>query len=155
MILSYIIMAKFVEMDRKVTFKDQIEEKIDGQVILINKFNVKPDKVEQFLKDWAEDASRFKQQPGFISTQLHKGIGKSSVFINYAVWESIEQYKEAINKLVFSSETQSGLLKYDDDSLVISPHLFKKLLLLEYVNISTRNFSFEFYQSELIARLGI
>jgi hypothetical protein len=45
-------MAKFVEMDRKVTFKDQIEEKIDGQVILINKFNVKPDKVEQFLKDW-------------------------------------------------------------------------------------------------------
>ncbi len=148
-------MAKFVEMDRKVTFKDQIEEKIDGQVILINKFNVKPDKVEQFLKDWAEDASRFKQQPGFISTQLHKGIGKSSVFINYAVWESIEQYKEAINKLVFSSETQSGLLKYDDDSLVISPHLFKKLLLLEYVNISTRNFSFEFYQSELIARLGI
>ena len=61
-------MAKFVEMDRKVTFKDQIEEKIDGQVILINKFNVKPDKVEQFLKDWAEDASRFKQQHGFIST---------------------------------------------------------------------------------------
>jgi heme-degrading monooxygenase HmoA len=120
-------MAKFVEMDRKVTFKDQIEEKIDGQVILINKFNVKPDKVEQFLKDWTEDASRFKQQPGFISTQLHKGIGKSSVFINYAVWESIEQYKEAINKLVFSSETQSGLLKYDDDSLVISPHLFKKV----------------------------
>ena len=120
-------MAKFVEMDRKITFKDQIEEKIDGQVILINKFNVKPDKVEQFLKDWAEDASRFKQHPGFISTQLHKGIGKSSVFINYAVWESIEQYKEAINKLVFSSETQSGLLKYDDDSLVISPHLFKKV----------------------------
>jgi quinol monooxygenase YgiN len=80
-------MAKFVEMDDIVKFKDQIEQKeIDGQVILINKFNVEPDKVEQFLKDWAEDASRFKQQLGFISAQLHKGIGKSSVFINYAVW---------------------------------------------------------------------
>ena len=67
-------MAKFVEMDEKVTFKVQIEEKIDGQVILINKFNVNPDKVEQFLKDWAEDANRFKQQPGFISAQLHKGM---------------------------------------------------------------------------------
>src|SRR5215211_4257981 len=122
-------MAKFVEMDDIVKFKEQIEEKeIDGQVILINKFNVKPDKVEQFLKDWGEDAINFKKQPGFISAQLHKGIGKSSVFINYAVWESLEHYKEAINKLLFSSETNnSPLLKYDDSSLVISPHLFRKI----------------------------
>jgi hypothetical protein len=57
---------------------------------------------------------------------MHKGIGKSSVFINYAVWESIEHYKEAFNKILFSSETQSSLLKYDD-SLVLSPHLFNKV----------------------------
>lgn len=120
-------MTKFVEMDDRVKFKDQIEEKILGSVILINKFNVKPNKVEQFLKDWAEDAARFKQQPGFISTQLHRGIGKSSVFINYAVWESMEHYKKAINKLVFSPESQSPLLKYGDKSLVISPHLFTKV----------------------------
>ncbi|HEX6294261.1 MAG TPA: antibiotic biosynthesis monooxygenase family protein [Nitrososphaeraceae archaeon] len=120
-------MAKFVEMDDRVKFKDQIEEKILGSVILINKFNVKPNKVEQFLKDWAEDAARFKQQPGFISTQLHRGIGKSCVFINYAVWESMEHYKKAINKLVFSPESQSPLLKYGDKSLVISPHLFTKV----------------------------
>ena len=120
-------MAKFVEMDDRVKFKDQIEEKILGSVILINKFNVKPNKVEQFLKDWAEDAARFKQEPGFISTQLHRGIGKSCVFINYAVWESMEHYKKAINKLVFSPESQSPLLKYGDKSLVISPHLFTKV----------------------------
>ena len=56
-------MAKFVEMDEKVNFKDQIEEKIEGSVILINKFNVESDKAEQFLKDWREDATNFKQQP--------------------------------------------------------------------------------------------
>ena len=124
-------MAKFVEMDDIVTFKEQTEEKeIDGQVILINKFNVKPDKVEQFLNDWGEDAINFKKQPGFISAQLHKGIGKSSVFINYAVWESLEHYKSVINKRLFSSESQSPLLKYNDDSLVISPHLFKKVAIL-------------------------
>jgi hypothetical protein len=44
-------MAKFVEMDDKVKFKDQIEEKIKSSVILINKFNVKPNKIEQFFKD--------------------------------------------------------------------------------------------------------
>ena len=120
-------MTKFVEMDNRVKFKDQIEEKIDGSVILINKFNVEPGKVEQFLKDWGEDATNFKQQPGFISTQLHRGIGKSSVFINYAVWESIEHYKKAIKKILFSSKSQSPLLKYDDESLVLSPHLFKKV----------------------------
>ena len=122
-------MAKFVEMDERVKFKEQIEEKgIDGQVILINKFNVDPDKTEQFVKDWGEDAINFKKQPGFISAQLHKGIGKSSIFINYAIWESLEHYKEAINKLLFSSETHtSPLLKYDDSSLVMSPHLFKKV----------------------------
>jgi heme-degrading monooxygenase HmoA len=122
-------MAKFVEMDERVKFKDQIEEKIDGSVILINKFNVAQGKVEQFLKDWGEDATNFKQQPGFISTQLHKGIGKSSVFINYAVWESMEHYKKAINKILFRSKSRSPLLKYDDESLVISPHLFKKVAI--------------------------
>jgi quinol monooxygenase YgiN len=122
-------MAKFVEMDDKVKFKDQIEEKIMGSVILINKFNVGQGKVEQFLKDWGEDATNFKQQPGFISAQLHKGIGKSSVFINYAVWESMEHYKKAINKMLFRSKSRSPLLKYDDESLVLSPHLFKKIAI--------------------------
>ena len=96
-------MAKFVEMDERVKFKEQIEEKeIDGQVILKNKFNVDPDKTEQFVKDWGEDAINFKKQSGFISAQLHKGIGKSNVFINYAIWESLEHYKEAINKLLIT-----------------------------------------------------
>ena len=120
-------MAKLIEMYDRITIKDQLEEEIDGQVILINKFNVNPDKVEQFLQDWKEDANRFIQQPGFVSAQLHKGIGKSSVFINYAVWDSIENFKNAINKLILNPQTQSPLLKYDDDSLVISPHLFKKV----------------------------
>jgi quinol monooxygenase YgiN len=125
-------MTKFVEMDDRVKFKEQIGEEnkeivVDGQVILINKFNVNPDKVEQFVKDWGKDATKFKQQPGFISVQLHKGIGKSSVFIVYAVWESIEHYKEAVNKLVYNPESQPRLLKYDDNSLVMSPHLFKKI----------------------------
>ena len=59
---------------------------------------------------------------------MHKGIGKSSVFLNYAVWESLEHYQKAVNKrLVFSSEPLSPLMKYDDDTLIMSPHLFKKV----------------------------
>ena len=80
-------MAKFVEMDEKVTLAKQLEENV-SPVILINKFNVKPEEADQFLKAWADDAAYFKSQPGFISAQLHRGIGGSGVFVNYAVWES-------------------------------------------------------------------
>lgn len=120
-------MIKFIEMDENVTLKDQMEEaKEIGSVILINKFNVELDKVELFLREWTEEVIRFKQQPGFISTQLHKGIGKSCVFINYAVWESVELYKNALDKVMGSDKIQSRLSKYPD-TLVVSPHLFKKV----------------------------
>ena len=46
---------------------------------------------------------------------------------NHSVWESLEHYEKAINKLLFSSDPQSPILKYDDESLVISPHLFRKV----------------------------
>lgn len=42
-------MAKFIEMDEWVTLNDQMESQVIGLVILINKFNVKSDEVEQFL----------------------------------------------------------------------------------------------------------
>ena len=118
-------MAKFVEMDEKVTLKDQMQENETRSVILINKFNVVPKQIEQFLKAWTEDATNFKEQPGFISTQLHKGVGKSTVFINYAVWESMKHYKNAVNKVI-SPDFQSILSKYPV-GLVVSPHLFKKV----------------------------
>jgi Antibiotic biosynthesis monooxygenase len=77
-------MSKFVEMDEKVTLSAQMEENI-GPVILINKFNVNPEDVDQFLRKWTADAAIFKQQPGFISAQLHRGIGGSGAFLNYAL----------------------------------------------------------------------
>jgi heme-degrading monooxygenase HmoA len=108
-------------MDERITLVEQAEQNA-SPVILINKFNVKPEEAEQFLKAWAADASFFKQQPGFVSTQLHRGIGGSSVFLNYAVWESTEHFKRAINNPKF----QSGLDKYPPTT-VASPHLFKKV----------------------------
>lgn len=118
-------MAKFVEMDDKITLNDQMEIQHNGQVILINKFNVNSDEVEQFLKGWEEDATKFKEQTGFISAQLHKGIGESTVFINYAVWESLKHFKNAVDNVI-GPDPQSTLGKYPK-SLMISPHLFKKV----------------------------
>ena len=118
-------MAKLIEMDENVTLKDRMENQAAGPVVLINKFNVDSDEVEQFLKAWKEDAIKFKDQSGFISAQLHKGIGKSTVFVNYAVWESLEHFKNAVDNVI-GPDFQSQLSKYPK-SLLISPHLFKKV----------------------------
>ena len=118
-------MAKLIEMDENVTLKDQMENHVTGPVILINKFNVDSNEVEQFLKAWKEDATKFKNQSGFVSAQLHKGVGKSHVFINYAVWQSLEHYHKAIDNVI-GRDFQSALSKYPK-SLVVSPHLFKKV----------------------------
>jgi quinol monooxygenase YgiN len=44
-----------------------------------------------------------KQQPGFISAQLHRRIAGSSTFFNYAVFESAEHFKQAFNTPEFRS----------------------------------------------------
>ena len=118
-------MAKLIEMDENVTLKDQMDENVTGLVILINKFNVDSNEVEQFLRAWKEDATKFKDQSGFVSAQLHKGVGKSSVFINYAVWESLEHYKKAVDNVI-GPDFQTALSQYPKN-LVVSPHLFKKV----------------------------
>jgi len=114
-------MAKLIEMDPKVTVFEQMS--VDGgAVILINTFTVDPAEVDRFLSAWAADAAVMKRQPGFISTQLHRGIAGSSVFVNYAVWESTELFKRAFGNPEFQSK-----LKDYPSSAVGSPHLFRKV----------------------------
>ena len=114
-------MPELIEMDENVTFFAQLEEQA-GPVILINQFTVAFDEADQLLRAWAADAAFMKQQPGYISTQLHRGIGGSCVFINYAVWESVEDLKRAF----YSPEFQSHLKDYPP-STKASPHLVQKV----------------------------
>jgi heme-degrading monooxygenase HmoA len=108
-------------MDEKVKFSTQMDSRA-GPVILINRFNVEPDEVDQFLKQWAAGSAIMKRQPGFISAQLHRGIAGSCVFLIYAVWESTEHYKHAFN----NPEFQSSIKGYPE-STTGSPHFFKKV----------------------------
>jgi quinol monooxygenase YgiN len=114
-------MAKVVEMDEQVKLSDQLEENV-GPIVLVNKFKVKPEEADQFLKAWEKDATYFKSQPGFISAQLHRGIGGSGVFVNYAVWESTALFKKALSKINLQE-----LLSDYPASTVASPHIFKKV----------------------------
>ena len=114
-------MTHTTEMDRQVTLADQLQD-TGGPVILINKFEVAPEDAEQFLAAWAADGAFFKQQPGFISAQLHRGIAGSSLFLNYAVWESADHFRRASAQ----PEFRDNLRRYPA-SVVASPHLFRKV----------------------------
>jgi quinol monooxygenase YgiN len=119
-------MVKIVELDEKVTLSTQLEGdgggSGSGAVILLNKFTVQPEDVDEFLKVFEATTKVMKQQPGFISAQLHRGIAGSSTFFNYAVFESAEHFKQAFNTPEFRS-TMATL----PPSTVMSPHLFKKV----------------------------
>ena len=121
-------MVKLVELDGQVKLAQQMEEDVDP-VILINTFHVNPEDGDKLIEAWASDAAYFKQQPGYIYTQLHRGIGGSGTFINYAVWESTKKYKDAY-RMHSSPEAKSNLLEYPV-SAVASPHLFKKVAVTD------------------------
>ena len=69
----------------------------------MNKFNVDPQEVDEFLQVFAKTTETFKQQLGFISAQLHRGIAGSTIFVNYVIWESAAHFKQAFNRPEFRS----------------------------------------------------
>ncbi|TIW55461.1 MAG: antibiotic biosynthesis monooxygenase, partial [Mesorhizobium sp.] len=51
-------------------------------VVLVNVFTLDKADEQTFLDVWQDDAVFMKQQPGFISTQLHRAIGESPTYLN-------------------------------------------------------------------------
>ena len=115
-------MPHFADLDRQVTLSQQLEED-GGAVILVNVLSVDPADVDQLLEAWATDARVMRTQPGFISTQLYRGIAGSSTFLNHAVWQSTAHYRAARTDTKARAQAR-GLYP---DSLVATPHLFRAM----------------------------
>ncbi|GAA2326100.1 antibiotic biosynthesis monooxygenase [Streptomyces kunmingensis] len=113
-------MSEFRELDAHVTLADQLDEE-GGPVLLVNVLRVAPADVDQLLLAWSTDAAALKNQPGFISTQLYRGIAGSSTFLNHAVWESTEHYRTAR----LDDSVRATARHLYPASLVATPHLFR------------------------------
>jgi heme-degrading monooxygenase HmoA len=114
-------MLKRIEMDEHVSLMEQLST-AQSPVVLVNVFRVAPEDADALLEAWSADAAYLQEKPGFVSTQLHRGIAGSSTFINYAVWESVEAFRAAFSDPQF----QATFARYPD-STVASPHLFQKV----------------------------
>jgi len=93
-----------------------------GPVVLVNVFTLDKADEPTFLRAWQDDAQFMKQQPGFISTQLHRAIGESPTYLNYAVWETTAHFHAAFTNPEFRDK-----LSVYPASAVGSPHLFQKV----------------------------
>jgi heme-degrading monooxygenase HmoA len=114
-------MMRLQPLDPDVPIFQQLHTDV-APVVLVNTFHVAEADVPAFLQAWENDANWMKQQPGFISTQLHQGIAGSTVFMNYAVWESVVHFRSAFNHPAFKKA-----LEHYPSSAVASPHLFARL----------------------------
>jgi len=91
-------------------------------VVLMNVFTLDNADEQAFLQVWRDHSLFMKRQPGFISTQLHRAIGESPTYLNYAVWESTADYRAAFTHPQFRAK-----LSAHPSSAVASPHLFQKV----------------------------
>ncbi len=91
-------------------------------VVLINLFTLDAADEAQFLEAWKDDAEFMKRRPGYISTQLHRALGESPAYLNYAVWESTEAFSAAFKDPAFIAK-----INVYPSSAVARPHLFQKV----------------------------
>jgi heme-degrading monooxygenase HmoA len=115
------VMSGFEELDAVVSLAEQMKTD-EGPIVLVNLFTVDEHEEEALVAAWAHDASFMKEQPGYISTQLHRGIAGSSTFMNYAVWQDVVSFRAAFA----NPEFQKRISVYPS-SAVTRPHLFRKL----------------------------
>lgn len=114
-------MLQFQPLDLKVPISQQLSSEV-SPVVLINLFQVAETDISGLVKAWEEDSNWMKRQPGYISTQLHRGIGGSNLFLNYAVWESVAHFGAAFNHPEFKRA-----LEHYPSSVIASPHLFSRV----------------------------
>jgi heme-degrading monooxygenase HmoA len=93
-----------------------------SSVVLVNVFTLDKADEQIFLQAWQDDAQFMKRQPGFISAQLHRALGESPTYFNYAIWESTADFRSAF----MHPEFRAKMSAYPS-SAVASPHLFQKV----------------------------
>jgi heme-degrading monooxygenase HmoA len=114
-------MLQLKPLDPIVPIQQQLSA-TQAPVVLINLFTVDAKDADAVLKAWENDANWMKRQPGYISTQLHRGIGGSCVFLNYALWESVAHFRAA-----FTHPDFMNALGAYPSAAVAQPHLFSRL----------------------------
>jgi hypothetical protein len=83
--------VKIVNLDDRVTLQ-QFEHNT-GPVVLMSAFLVAPDQIDNVLDGFRKQFAIMRKRAGLISAQLHCCVAGSSLFMNYIVWEWVDDFK--------------------------------------------------------------
>jgi len=89
------------------SFAEQLRSAPAGKVVLLNTFLVPEGEAEAFRQGWAKAADVLRRQPGFVSTTLHRPVGDSRLWVNYAVWDSVAAFAAALANPEFRAAAAS------------------------------------------------
>jgi heme-degrading monooxygenase HmoA len=99
------------------------DQPVDGQVVLMNRFAVRPDRDDAFHELWTSTSKYFRAQPGFVSLRLHRAISSDAEYrwVNVATWESEADFRAAHA----SDEFRKVVTRPGWDEFPSSPMLFE------------------------------
>ena len=104
-------MIQVKNFDEKTGFFQQLNDSENsGKIYLLFVFNVPADVENEFLTCWKKHGEVMGKFNGYISEKLHKGISGSDVYFNYAMWNSLSDFKNGF----LSAESQACLNAYPD-----------------------------------------
>ncbi len=74
-----------------------------GQCTVIVAYEVAHEDCERFLDSWEKADAYLKDQPGYVSTALHRAVSANPDFrfVNIACWESEDAFRKATQSLEF------------------------------------------------------
>ena len=100
---------------------DPMKTKIEEHIVLINPFTVPEGKVEESIVFWEKARDFLKEQPGYVSTKLHKSLKPDATYelVNVAVWESAEAFMMASQKM------REELVVHPVEGLMSDPSLYQ------------------------------
>lgn len=108
-------------LDPETPFEAQLGEDT-GPVVVIDTFIVPEGLMDEVIKTFHADADFMKSRPGYISAQLHRGVGGSNLLMNVAVWESAQ----ALARAYADPALYERVHRYPEGVRIL-PHVYRKI----------------------------
>lgn len=108
-------------LDANTSIQDQLDSKAAGEVTFVAVHQVQADDIPAFLKAWDNEGPFLISQPGFISRELTRALGKdTTTLVDYTKFSSVQALRDAL----FHPEHQALIAPYQQLSGISLQNVF-------------------------------
>ena len=98
-----------------------------GPITLINVFEIHPQDIEPFMRQWEERAEFMGSQPGFRSLRIHRALSADARFqlVNVTEWDSAEALQAATTQDYYQQTAQQAMRTFE---MTAHPGVYRVIL---------------------------